>query len=349
MSRLLLLTFLVAAQLTSFAQFRKYSNEFLKIGVGAEPLAKAGAFVAQADGVYASYWNPAGLNSLTEREFGLMHAEYFAGIAKFDYLAAAMPLDDGKKVAFSLTRFAVDDIMNTSQLIDANGNIDYDRISLFTASDYAFNLSYAQIIKEKYSVGVNSKLIYRNIGSFANAIGFGFDVGAQTTFGKYQMGLLLRDVTSTFNAWFIDESEFDSTFVNTGNALPSNGVELTAPSVQWGVYRAFPIQENFNLDVEFDLLSYLDGERNELINAGFISLSPALGTSLSYQYLVFLRLGVGNFQRETNFDNSTNISFQPNLGLGIQYRNIKVDYAITDIGDQSTALYSNVFSLSLAL
>ena len=61
--------------------------------------------------------------------------------------------------------------------------------------------------------------------------------------------------------------------------------------------------------------------------------------------MVYLRGGVGNFQNELQFDNTKKLSFQPNLGVGFKYKGIAIDYAITDIGDQSVALYSNVFRL----
>ena len=64
---------------------------------------------------------------------------------------------------------------------------------------------------------------------------------------------------------------------------------------------------------------------------------------------MYLRGGVGNFQNELQFDNSENLTFQPNLGVGFKYNGISIDYAITDIGDQSVALYSNVFSLKIDL
>ena len=35
------------------------------------------------------------------------------------------------EVLVSIIRFGVDDILDTTQLIDENGNINYDRISLF--------------------------------------------------------------------------------------------------------------------------------------------------------------------------------------------------------------------------
>jgi hypothetical protein len=56
---------------------------------------------------------------------------------------------------------------------------------------------------------------------------------------------------------------------------------------------------------------------------------------------------VGNFQQITQIDNSKKVSFQPNIGLGFKYRGIQVDYALTDLGDQSAALYSNIFSIKV--
>jgi hypothetical protein len=43
-----------------------------------------------------------------------MHAEYFAGIGKYDFVSAAFPTTNNKRT-FAITglRFAVDDIMNT--------------------------------------------------------------------------------------------------------------------------------------------------------------------------------------------------------------------------------------------
>ena len=61
--------------------------------------------------------------------------------------------------------------------------------------------------------------------------------------------------------------------------------------------------------------------------------------------MIYLRGGIGNFQNELQIDNSEKLSFQPNFGVGFNYKGIQIDYAFTDIGDQSTALYSNVFSI----
>jgi hypothetical protein len=73
---------------------------------------------------------------------------------------------------------------------------------------------------------------------------------------------------------------------------------------------------------------------------------------VGYVDMIFLRGGVGNFQNVQqigSLEGDTSVGFQPNIGIGFSYKGIQVDYALTDIGDQSAALYSNVFSLKMDL
>ena len=43
------------------------------------------------------------------------------------------------------------------------------------------------------------------------------------------------------------------------------------------------------------------------------------------------------------------LSIQPNIGIGLKIKSLSLDYALTDIGDNSVALYSNIFSLKFDL
>ena len=47
---------------------RKYSNEFLNIGVDAAALGMGSAVVASSGDVHSGYWNPAGLLSLEDQQ-----------------------------------------------------------------------------------------------------------------------------------------------------------------------------------------------------------------------------------------------------------------------------------------
>ena len=258
-----------------------------------------------------------------------------------------MALDTNSYLGVTLIRFGVDDIPNTTDLIDSDGNIDYDRISKFSAADYAFLISYARKTNiPNLSYGANVKIIYRNIGKFAYAWGFGLDLGLQYQIRDWKFGALARDITSTFNAWSFNEDELivevqDSVF----NFAPDNSLELTLPRLIIGVSRDFPIYKKFSGMAELDVDFTFDGQRHVLIEGDPISIDPHLGIEINYNRLAFVRFGVGNFQRVVEFDNKESMTFQPNFGIGIQFKGVTIDYALTDIGDQSIALYSNVFSI----
>ena len=359
--RLKITTILVLAGTLSFAQVtRKYSNEFLSIGVDARAFAMGNSVVANVGDVNAAYWNPAGL---TEISFGpqiaAMHAEYFQGIAKYDYIAGAMPLDNNSVVALSVYRFGVDDILNTTQLIDSQGNIDYDRISKFSTADYALKMSYAGYFlgNSDIAVGANAKIVYRHIGKFATSFGFGIDLGFRyKTEDNFYFGLMARDITTTFNAWSINEEELNTITVTepgtgnqqTVNELPEETIELTLPKLQFGVAKDFKVSDKFNVLGEMDL-NFQFAQTNDLISTSALSISPSAGFEVGYDNMVFLRGGVNNFQFETKFEGKKELTFQPNIGVGFRYKGISVDYALTDVGDQSIALYSNIISLKIDL
>ena len=331
----------------------KYSNEFLSIGVGAEAFGKGNAVVAQTASVNSAYWNPAGLTQVNKwLDVSAMHSEYFGGIAKYDYFGFAHAIDNKSTIAGSLIRFAVDDIPNTTQLIDQQGNIDYDRITSFTASDYAVLLSYARKSKVKgLSVGGNFKIVHRKVGDFAKSWGFGIDAGAQYNKGTFKFGLMLRDVTSTFNAWvFTLDSQTKEVFAQTGNTIPQNGLELTLPKFIYAVYKKTKLGTNgLYLGSEIDIDMSTDGKRNVLLKSNLFSFDPHLGLEIGFKNYVSIRGGFSNFQYVKEFDDSKKLNFQPNIGLGLNIKNVYIDYAFTDIGDVSVALYSHVISLRIKL
>lgn len=167
---LFLIIVLLASIATSAQTSRAYSNEFLNIGVDAAALGMGNAVVATTKDVNSGYWNPAGLMQLEQQEVGLMHANYFANIAQYNYGGFAMPIDDVSAFGVNVIRFSVDDILNTTQLIDDQGNINYDRISTFSTADWAVTFSYAREAKlDGFTYGGNMKIIRRVIGDFANS------------------------------------------------------------------------------------------------------------------------------------------------------------------------------------
>lgn len=353
MKKLILYSFSTILACYSFGQETdntpKYSNEFLSIGVGANALGLSNSVVAGVDDVTAGYWNPAGLTEIGDfLQVGAMHAEYFAGIAKYDYIGIAKPIDDKSTAGFTFIRFGVDDIPNTTQLIDKDGNINYDNITTFSAGDYAFLFSYARKLPvDGLSLGGNFKIIYRQVGDFARSWGFGLDAGLKYKLGdKWKFGLLARDVSTTFNAWsFSLDDQMKETFLLTGNEIPENGLEITLPKIIMGAQFKTNLVKEFYLKTEIDMAFNTDGRRNVLIRTNPVSIDPYMGLEIGYGKWVALRFGAGNMQWIKNPDFTESLTFQPNIGIGVGFKGISIDYAFTDIGDASVALYSHVFSL----
>jgi hypothetical protein len=352
MTNLKLILAFIFTTLSLFGQsVRKYSNEFMNIGVDAAALGMANAVTSSSNDVNAVYWNPAGLMQLEDHQVSLMHANYFANIAQYDYIGYAKPIDDDSAWGVSLIRFGVDDILDTTELIDSQGNIDYNRINLFSTADYGFTFSYARKLKfQELQYGVNAKVIRRIIGKFANAWGFGFDVGLQYQKNDWQFGLMIRDITTTYNVWNIDEEAYKKVadaIPGQNQELPEN-TEITAPKVQLGLSKKMIIRYDYSILAAANL-NMRFAQTNDLISTDFVSIDPALGFEFGYTDLVFLRAGAGNFQNIQQLDGSEKVGFQPNVGLGFKYKGIQVDYALTNLAGQNSTLYSNIFSLKVDL
>lgn len=344
----------------SYAQFRKYSNEFLNIGAGARGLAMASAQVASVNDGTAGYWNPAGLVNVKDNpQLNLMHAEYYAGIGKYDFGSLAIPLKDKKRVlGLTLLRFAVDDIPNTIFLVEADGSINFSNIQTFSSADYAFLISLAQQIKtsgkSKINAGINAKIIHRKAGDFTTAWGFGFDAGIQIINEKWKIGIMARDVTTTFNAWSFSLSEkMREVFYVTENDIPVKSTELTAPKLILGGDYVFKLNKNLNLMAEVNLDLTFDGRRNTVLSSSVVSLDPKFGLEASWKNVLYVRGGINNFQQALDDDDVTNTKkvwiYQPAVGAGFRLANVLIDYAFTNLANQSNPLYTHVFSLKVDL
>ncbi len=341
--------------LSTIVSAQKFVNEFLNIGVGARAHGMFGSVVANTDDVTSAYWNPAGLVGMQNPlEISAMHADWFGGIAGYDYISIGKKFS-GKPAAAAITliRMGIDNIPNTLNLIGSDGSVNYDRVTEFSAADYAFLVSYARAMDNegKFSLGGNIKVIHRSIGSFGSAWGFGADLGAKWRMDKLTIGISAKDITTTFNAWSFNLSESEKeTFNATGNEIPVSSNEVTLPRIILGLAYHTHIGSNISMLVETDLNFSTNGTEAGLISGQSFAIDPTLGVELGYADRAFLRFGIGNIQRRVNIENfdQTNLEIQPNIGLGLKLGRLKVDYALTNVGDATDILVSHIFSVGIA-
>ena len=343
-----------------FSQFRKYSNEFLNIGAGARGLGMGAAQVASTSDGTAGYWNPAALTGVQDHpSISLMHASYFDNIGKYDYASVAIPVNDNKRtLGLSILRFAVDDIPNTLFLVEPDGSINYGNITTFSSADYAFLFSFAQKIRDdddiKTSFGANAKIIYRKVGHFATAWGFGIDAGFKMQKDRWSLGIVAKDLTTTFNAWSFNFTEKEKEVLYlTKNDIPVKSTELTAPRLTLGTSYNFRLGASVNLLAEVDADFTFDGKRNTVLSGNTVSVDPHAGLELSIKNVFFVRAGIYNFQKALADGDTTNQKrvwiYQPSLGAGFKINNVSIDYAFTNLANQSNPLYTHIFSLKFDL
>ncbi len=340
----LLLSGLVWAQV-------KYSNEFLKIGVGARAAGLGNAQVSSAEDATAGYWNPAALVMGPDYpQIVLMHSEYFGSVAKYDYGALALPFrETSQRFAVSFIRLGIDDIPNTLRFYDGQ-SYDFSRITKFSVADMALYLSYARMIRDTtFQVGGSVKVVHRVLGPFATAWGFGLDVGVLYRRGPLRIGACLYDGTSTFNAWTFNTETFEEAFRLTGNEIPQNSIEWTRPSLRVGARYALWERRRISVVPMGDVIVFSDGMRNVLIPGQPFSIDVAGGLELKYRDWVALRVGASTFQRQRQWDGRAYLSFYPTAGIGFRIWYFGVDYALANFTGFAQGLYSHLISLRVNL
>lgn len=163
--------------------------QFLKVGVGARPLAMGGAFSALADDVNAIYWNPGALTEVKRRNLALSYNSMFQDENQ-GFLAYAAPLkDDMGAFGVGINYLVVSNIEKRAGDTETPD-------STFSNQNFALNASYARPeVLERLSVGGSLKYIRETMDTFsANAVAL--DLGAlyRTAIPNLAAGLSLQNL-----------------------------------------------------------------------------------------------------------------------------------------------------------
>jgi hypothetical protein len=137
----------------------------------------------------------------------------------------------------------------------------------------------------------------------------------------------------------------------SNNQIPVQSTELTSPRLIFGGGLKIMQHKKLGLWGEFNAEATTDGKRSTLISSKFLSIDPRVGLEVSLNNIFFIRTGVGNFQQGLADSDTLNQKkvwiFQPSIGTGFVYKNISLDYALTNLANQSNPLYSHVFSIRM--
>lgn len=160
--------------------------EFLGIPVGARATAMGNAVTAFIDDPTAIYWNPAGLAAIDGAAFTGEYAQWLAGI-DFNFISVVFPIGDGR-VGIGVTSMRTPEMeVTTVEQQDGTGET-------FDAASYAFALSYARALTDRFSIGGSVKMVQERIWN-SSASATAFDIGTQfvTPFYGIRLGAAISN------------------------------------------------------------------------------------------------------------------------------------------------------------
>jgi len=300
----------------------KYAGAFMENGGGARALGMGGAFTAVADDPSATFWNPAGLATLTGREILLMHSERFGDLIDRDFVAYTQPVGwslfggASAGIGVSVIRLGIDDIPFTDHLFglldtDGNGTVDdselrglfqlQDQIQYKSDQEFGLLFSYGEQIGA-WQAGATLKFVRQSVGPYSS-LGLGADVAflRPRIWKSLDFGVKFQDITTTYLSW------------STGRN------ELITPAVVPGLAWSMPLPDlNMDLLVAGSLETRFDNRQSaDQMWGGALSANAHLGLEVGFSRKVFLR---GGFDSGFSTGHLT-------AGAGFRLNPLTIDYA----------------------
>jgi hypothetical protein len=218
--------------------------KFLSIGIGPRANAMGGAFTSVANDASSLYWNPAGAASITKYEAMFSYTSLYKDLGiNLNYVALVVPVGEAGNFGVSVTALDYGEMdVTTEYYPEGTGE-------KFSASSYAFGLSYARNITESFAAGITVKYITEGIFN-STADGVAFDIG--TIFDTPFFGI-----------------KFSTIITNYGSKMQMTGEDLLIR------YDADPTRKGNNETVD----AYYKTDRFEL------PLRLQIGISKTFQFL----------------------------------------------------------------
>lgn len=255
---ILLATWLLVLGADQVAAQSGRAGAFLRLGAGARAKAMGSAYTALAGGIEASYYNPAGLPFLENKEV-IASYRFLSLDRQFSYLGFGMPIrpkvaGSDKKVlnggfALSWLRAGVDDIDGR--------NTDGQHFDDLSNSENAFMFAFALKPAEKLAVGLVVKVVWNRFpdigieGQTISASGVGLDFGALfTPVDWVRVGVAVKEINAKYD-WNTDDLYGDDDGSETVNDFPKvarYGIAVDVPQLD-NVIVAFDYEQLYKQDL----------------------------------------------------------------------------------------------------
>ncbi len=266
---------------------------FLKINLGARPVAMGGAFTGLADDETALYYNPAGLAGAEQKRYILGYHNYFVDMQS-GLVGYIHPLNDRQTLGFHVSYLNYGEFTETDLLGNVNGT--------FGGGDLLIAASFGMKRTYQFSFGATAKFIYEKVHDYS-ATGVAIDIGARysSNRGRYTAGLMLQNLGAQLSSLGEEEKDGLPTIVRGGGSARPKGLPLQFVA---------------------DLILPFDNDLVFAIGAEYYELKP-----------LYLRMGWNSFGKNYRADDSEDNWAGISLGLGIDIRSMQISYAFSPAAD----------------
>jgi hypothetical protein len=179
---------------------------WLKIGVGADAVAKGNAVVSNVDGPGATYWNPGALALMTGTQYGFAHNESFQSIRQ--EFAGAVRNFGRVSLAGSFHGTWTDNMESYDSAGNYLGQFGYYGLAAGVTGGYSLN--------DQWGVGLTAKYVRESLDVFS-ASGMAYDLGVQgrEVLPRLSLGMSVLHLGSTMK--YVD-TEFQLPLTIQGGA-----------------------------------------------------------------------------------------------------------------------------------
>ncbi len=194
---------------------------FLKINVGARPVAMGGAFTGLADDESSLYYNPAGITAFDSKRFILEYNNYFVDLQS-GFLGYIHSPSENRVMAVHLSYLNYGKFVQTSRSGDVTGE--------FSGGDLVLAATYALKQGDHFSFGATGKFIYEKVQSYS-ATGASLDLGAKYSAlrGRYNAGIAIQNLGVQFSGLGSDKPKLPLT-LRAGAAARLRGLPMVVSS-----------------------------------------------------------------------------------------------------------------------
>jgi hypothetical protein len=250
-----------------------YAGAYLRMGLGARSLAMGNTGLAHSFNGFASYYNPAGLPRIPNRQLSLSYS-FLSLDRQFHFTGFALPLKPSAGISIAWIHAGVRDIQGRNSAGEPD--------EIYQTGEDVFYLSFANAFHPKLSIGVTLKILNHSLLDLKGN-GIGFDLGLLFhPLERLNLALTIRDLASRYN--WNTQNLFEDKGSNYAENFPVSW--LLGASYRWNEQILTAADCAFSDKGDFRIRLGVEWHVHKLgyLRAGWNHSVPTLGGGLEYQF-----------------------------------------------------------------